>query len=190
VLLLRDVLAFRASEVARLLDISSAAANALLQRARDKLAEAAPTEHTVSDTLQPDQQRLLDEYMAAFERADIPGLQRMLLADASLEMPPLSTWFSGRAAIIGFWTSLILTEPDRYRVVATSANDQPAAAMYERHADGAYRAHALHVLATAPGGIARIVVFLQSSIFELFDLPMTIDEEASAPDIATQGLRR
>ena len=113
VLLLRDVLAFRASEVAGLLDISPAAANGLLQRARDKLAEAAPSEQTVSDTLEPDQQHALDEYMAAFERADIPGLQRMLLADASLEMPPLSTWFSGRAAIIGFWKSRILTGPGR-----------------------------------------------------------------------------
>ena len=100
----------------------------MLQRARDNLAEAAPSEQTVSDTLEPDQQHALDEYVAAFERADIPGLQRMLLADASLEMPPLTTWFSGRAAIIGFWNSLILTGPGRFRVVATSANGQPAAA--------------------------------------------------------------
>jgi RNA polymerase sigma-70 factor, ECF subfamily len=184
VLLLRDVLAFRASEVAGLLDISPAAANGLLRRARDKLAEAAPSEQTVSGTLEPDQQYVLDEYVAAFERADIPGLQRMLLADASLEMPPLSTWFSGRAAIIGFWKSLILTGPGRFRVVATSANGQPAAAMYRRHADGSYRADALHVLTPAPGGIARIVVFIQSTVFELFDLPMTIDREGSAHDIA------
>jgi RNA polymerase sigma-70 factor (ECF subfamily) len=190
VLLLRDVLAFRASEVARLLDISPAAANSLLQRARDKLAEAAPSEQTVSDILEPDQQQTLDEYMAAFERADLPTLQRILLADASLEMPPLSYWFSGRAAIIGFWKSRILTEPGLFRVVATSANGQPAAAMYSRHADGSYQAHALHVLTPAPGGIARIVVFLQSTIFELFDLPMTIDHEASAHDIAAPNLRR
>jgi RNA polymerase sigma-70 factor (ECF subfamily) len=189
VLLLRDVLAFRASEVAGLLDISPAAVNSLLQRARDKLAEAAPTEQTVSDTLEPDQQHALDEYMAAFERADIPGLQRMLLADASLEMPPLSTWFFGRAAIIGFWRSQILTGPGLFRVVATSANGQPAAAMYLRHADGSYHAHALHVLTPAPGGIARIVVFLQSTVFELFDLPMTIDHEGSAHDIAARRLR-
>jgi RNA polymerase sigma-70 factor, ECF subfamily len=184
VLLLRDVLAFRASEVAGLLDISPAAANSLLQRARDNLAEAAPSEQTVSDTLGPDQQHALDEYVAAFERADIPGLQRMLLADASLEMPPLTTWFSGRAAIIGFWKSLILTGPGRFRVVATSANGEPAAAMYVRHADGSYHADALHVLTPAPGGIARIVVFLQSTVFELFDLPMTIDHEGSAHDMA------
>ena len=183
VLLLRDVLAFRASEVAGLLDISPAAANSLLQRARDKLAEAAPTEQTVSDTLEPDQQQTLDEYMAAFERADIPALQRILLADASLEMPPLSTWFSGRAAIIGFWKSRILTGLGLFRVVATSANGQPAAAVYLRHADGSYHADALQVLTPAPGGIARIVVFLQSTVFELFDLPMTID--GSAHDIVT-----
>jgi RNA polymerase sigma-70 factor (ECF subfamily) len=183
-LLRRDVLAFRASEVAGLLDISPAAANGLLQRARDKLAEAALSEQTVSDTLEPDQQHVLDEYVAAFERADIPALQRMLLADASLEMPPLKTWFSGRAAIIGFWKSLILTGSGRFRVVATSANGQPAAAMYLRHADGSYHADALHVLTPAPGGIARIVVFLQSTVFELFDFPMTIDHEGSAHDIA------
>jgi RNA polymerase sigma-70 factor (ECF subfamily) len=190
VLLLRDVLAFRASEVAGLLDISAAAANGLLQRARDRLAEVAPSEQTVSDTLEPDQQRALDEYMAAFERADIPGLQRLLLADASLEMPPLSTWFSGRAAIIGFWKSQILTGPGLFRVVATSANGQPAAAMYQRHADGSYHADALHVLTPVPGGIARIVVFLEPTVFELFDLPITIDREGSAYDIATSRPRR
>jgi RNA polymerase sigma-70 factor (ECF subfamily) len=184
VLLLRDVLAFRASEVAGLLDISAAAANGLLQRARDKLAEVAPSEQTVSDTLGPDQQHVLDEYMAAFERADIAGLQRMLLADASLEMPPLSTWFSGRAAIVGFWKSRILTSPGLFRVFATSANGQPAAAMYKRHADGSCHAEALHVLTPATGGIARIVVFLEPMVFELFDLPMTIDHEGSAHDIA------
>src|SRR6202043_3891138 len=100
VLLLRDVLAFRASEVAGLLDISPAGANGLLQRARAKLAEAAPSEQTGSDTPEPDQHHALDEYVAAFDPADIPGLQRMLRAARSLEMPPLSTWFSGRAAII------------------------------------------------------------------------------------------
>jgi hypothetical protein len=56
--------------------------------------------------------------------------------------------------------------------------------MYLRHIDGSYHAHALHVLTPAPGGIARIVVFLQSTVFELFDLPVTIDNEASAHDIA------
>jgi len=189
VLLLRDVLAFRASEVAGLLDISVVAANSLLQRARDKLAEAAPTEQTVSDTLEPDQQHALDEYMAAFESADIPVLLRLLLADASLEMPPLSIWFSGRAAVIGFWKSRILTRPGLLRVVATSANGQPAAAMYLRQADGSYHAHALHVLTTAHGGIARIVVFLQSTLFEMFDLPMTIDHEAFAHEVAARRLR-
>ncbi|WP_040810636.1 sigma-70 family RNA polymerase sigma factor [Nocardia concava] len=187
VLLLRDVLEFRASEVAALLDISPAAANGLLQRARDKLAAVRPTELTVSDTLGPDQQHVLEEFMAAFERADIPGLQRMLLADATLEMPPLSTWFFGRTAIIGFWSSQILTEPGMYRVVATSANGQPAAAMYKRHDDGSHYAHALHVLTPASEGIARIVVFLQPAIFELFDLPMafeTVDREGTAHHMA------
>ena len=67
---------------------------------------------------------------------------------------------------------------------ATSANGQPAAAIFRLDADGSYHAHALHVLTPAPGGIARIVVFLQSTVFELFDLPMTIDHEGSAHDIA------
>ncbi|MFE3193740.1 sigma-70 family RNA polymerase sigma factor [Nocardia sp. NPDC059240] len=175
VLLLRDVLAFRASEVAGLLDISLAAANGLLQRARDKLAEAAPSAQTVSDTLEPDQQHALDEYMAAFANSDIPRLQRILLADASLEMPPVSTWFSGRATIIDFFARPFRTGPGLFRVIAASANGQPAVALYMRHDDGSYRVHALHVLTPAPDGIARILVFLQTEIFELFDLPMTID---------------
>ncbi|MVU83165.1 sigma-70 family RNA polymerase sigma factor [Nocardia sp. ET3-3] len=178
VLLLRDVLAFRASEVAGLLDISLAAANGLLQRARDKLAAAAPSEQTVSDTLEPDQQHALDEYMAAFANSDIPRLQRILLADASLEMPPVSTWFSGRAVVIGFFTPPFSTGPGLFRVIPAAANGQPAAALYLRHDDGSYRAHAFHVLTPAPGGIARIVVFLGPAVFELFDLPVTIDHAA------------
>jgi RNA polymerase sigma-70 factor (ECF subfamily) len=83
VFLLRDVLGFHASEVADLLNISPVAANSLLQRARDRLAEAAPTEQTVGETLKPDQQQTLREYLTAFERADILALQRILLADAA-----------------------------------------------------------------------------------------------------------
>ncbi|WP_460718763.1 sigma-70 family RNA polymerase sigma factor [Nocardia heshunensis] len=175
VLLLRDVLAFRAAEVAGLLEISLAAANGLLQRARDKLAEAAPSEQTVSETLEPEQQHALDEYMAAFANSDIPRLQRILLADASLEMPPVAAWFSGRVTVVDFFARSFGAGPGLFRVIAAAANGQPAVALYMRDDDGSYRVHALHVLTPAPGGIARIVVFLQAEIFELFDLPTTID---------------
>ncbi|MGW4244624.1 sigma-70 family RNA polymerase sigma factor [Nocardia sp. NPDC004722] len=177
VLLLRDVLAFRASEVAGLLDISLAAANGLLQRARDKLAAAAPSEHTVSDTLEPDQQHALEEYMAAFATSDIPRLQRILLADASLEMPPVAAWFSGRAVVVAFFTPPFQAGPGLFRVIGAVANGQPAAALYMRQDDGSYHAHAFHVLTPAPGGIARIFVFLQSTVFETFGLPATLPPE-------------
>src|SRR5204863_323200 len=115
VLILRDVLGWRAAETAEVLGISAAAANSLLQRARRRLAEAAPAEAALREPDPGRERDLLDRYAAAFEQADVAGLVRLLTDDAIMEMPPQPGWFAGREAIRRFLASRVLTAPGRCR---------------------------------------------------------------------------
>jgi len=142
VLILREVLGWSAAEVAALLDLSVAAVNSALQRARSHL----PAD---SDSLvQPSEQRqreLLDRYVAAFQNADVAGLVAVLTEDARYEMPPFITWFQGSAAI-GAFLGRRMRGFGKIPVIRTTANGQPAVALYPATADGQHRLHALHVL--------------------------------------------
>jgi RNA polymerase sigma-70 factor, ECF subfamily len=180
VLILRDVLAWRAAEVAELLDTSTAAVKSALQRARARLEEAAPAEDQVVEPAGADQRALLDRYVAAFEAADIAGLLGLLREDAQWEMPPLPAWFAGRQAIGRFLASQVFGAPRAWRMVPTRANGQPAFATYLRGPDGGYHAHAIQVLTVTAAGIAGVVAFLDPSLFVLFDLPATHDAAAPA----------
>ncbi len=95
VLILRDVLDWRAAEVAQLLGTTTHAANGLLQRARARLRQAAPVQDELRDPANPRDLDLLNRYTAAFENADITALTELLRKDAVLEMPPLPAWFPG-----------------------------------------------------------------------------------------------
>jgi RNA polymerase sigma-70 factor, ECF subfamily len=183
VLILRDVLAWRAAEVAELLGTTTAAVKSALQRARARLEQAPPVEDQVTEPAGPDQRALLDRYMAAFEDADIAALMGLLREDAQWEMPPLPPWFAGRQAIGRFLASQVFGAPRAWRLVATSANGQPAFATYLRGPDGGYHAHAIQVLTVTAAGVARVVAFLDPSLFALFGLPTTHD--AAAPAAAT-----
>jgi RNA polymerase sigma-70 factor (ECF subfamily) len=183
VLILRDVLAWRAAEVAELLGTTTAAVKSALQRARARLEQAPPVEDQVTEPAGPDQRALLDRYMAAFEDADIAALMGLLREDAQWEMPPLPAWFAGRQAIGRFLASQVFGAPRAWRLVATSANGQPAFATYLRGPDGGYHAHAIQVLTVTAAGVARVVAFLDPSLFALFGLPTTHD--AAAPAAAT-----
>ncbi len=172
-LILRDVLAWPAREVAELLGTSTAAVNSALQRARAQLAAVAPVEDQIAEPDEPGRRALLDRYMGAFEAADPAALEQLLREDVELEMPPFATWFAGRDAVGSFFSGQVLAQPGRFRMVATTANGQPATAGYLATADGVYRAHAIHVLSVDSSGIARIVVFLDESLFPFFGLPLS-----------------
>jgi RNA polymerase sigma-70 factor, ECF subfamily len=172
VLILRDVLDWPAAEVAGLLGTSTAAVNSALRRARAQLAHVLPAESAVAEPSDPAQRALLDQFMAAFEHADVAALARLLRDDVVLEMPPLLTWFTGRDHVLGFYITHLFTEPDRFRLVATSANGQPTAAGYHRDASGRYQAHALTALTMTAAGIARIDTFLDAGLFPRFGLPL------------------
>jgi RNA polymerase sigma-70 factor (ECF subfamily) len=171
VLILRDVLAWPAAEVAELLGSSTAAVKSMLQRARGLIDRLAPAEDQLLEPAEPGARALVDQYMAAFEHADVAALVRLLRVDAELEMPPFATWFSGRDVVARFADSHILGAPGELRMLAIGANGQSAVAAYRSGADGVHRAHAVHVLTPTTGGIARIVAFLDPGLFRRFDLP-------------------
>jgi RNA polymerase sigma-70 factor (ECF subfamily) len=180
VLILRDVLGWRAAEVAGLLGSSTAAVNSVLQRARAQLARVAPAEDELHEPADPDDRALLDRYAMAFENADIAGLMRLLREDAVLEMPPQPTWFAGRAAVGRFLATRVINEPGQFRLTAVAANGQPGLAAYVRHHDGVYRAHAIAVLTIAGGGIARISSFNDPGLFAAFGMPQVFPATGSA----------
>jgi RNA polymerase sigma-70 factor (ECF subfamily) len=171
VLILRDVLGWRAAEAADLLGMTTAAANSALQRARAQLQQAAPYADEVREPADPDVVALLNRYATAFENADIAALTGLLHDDAVVEMPPTPTWFAGRANVDLFLRTYVLREPGHIRMIPTAANGQPALAEYVRDRDGVYRAFGIQVLTIAGSQIVRISAFLDPSLFEAFGLP-------------------
>ena len=171
VLLLREVLAFSAEDVARMLGTTTVAVKSALQRARTRLSDVAPAGRQLAEPPEPAARALLDQYIAAFEHADAAALERLLRRDAVLELPPSSVWFTGGGAIATAVAGL--GSPGEWRMVPTAANGQPAAAAYQRGADGTYRAFGIVVLTAAATGIARIVVFGDPGLFGRFGLPPT-----------------
>ena len=159
VLVLRDVLAFPATEVAVMLGTTTASVKSALQRARARLAELALAAGQVTEPTLPRARALLDQYIAAFENADAAALERLLLADATLEATPLRTWFAGRNVCVPFLRNHLLGSPGDWRMLATSANGQPAAAVYTRDEHGTYQPYGICVLTVTEAGIRRISSF-------------------------------
>jgi RNA polymerase sigma-70 factor (ECF subfamily) len=174
VLLLREVLAWRAAEVAELLDTSTAAVNSALQRARAQLDQLAPTEDDLLDPADPNLRQMLESYVKAFEAADVDGLVGLLREDVLTEMPPSLTWFSGREATARFTASVFSRQGAGVRrMVETSANGQPALAMYRLGDDGLFHATHVQVLGISARGVSRISVFDYPGWVESFGLPAT-----------------
>jgi RNA polymerase sigma-70 factor (ECF subfamily) len=185
VLILRDVLAWRAAEVAEMLGISTTAVNSLLQRARAQLEQASPVENEITEPGNADQRALLDQYVEALQKADVAALLRLLREDAELEMPPHLTWFAGRDAVARFLIARARGAHGPWRMILTRANSQPAVAMYHPDHAGVYRAHGVQVLTVTGTGtgagtgagagagatIARVVSFLDPSLVPTFGLP-------------------
>jgi RNA polymerase sigma-70 factor (ECF subfamily) len=175
VLILRDVLEWRAAEVAEVLDTTTTAVNSILQRARAQLDQAAPTEDEIVEPTAADQRELLDRYVAAFENKDITGIVELFTKDAVWEMPPFTGWYQG-AENIG---RLIDTQcpadgPGDMRLVPTQANGQPAFGLYMRGDDDIYRPFNLPVLTLGASGITHVACFFDLRLFATFALPETL----------------
>lgn len=169
-LILRDVLRLSADETAGSLGITVASANGLLRRARHRLA-AEPAPPTPPADLTAQQRTLLERFLDAFERYDVPALTALLHQDATLSMPPYALWLAGRADIHRWY----LREPNpcrAARAVAIEANGSPAFAIY--HADEehqALRAFAIQIVTLRGERIAAIDLHIEPSLFALFGLP-------------------
>jgi RNA polymerase sigma-70 factor, ECF subfamily len=172
VLLLRDVLAFPAAEVAAMLDVSVTAVKSALQRARTRMKDVAPRVDEMIEPTEPRARELLDLYMAAFEKADIAMLEQVLRHDAALEVVGSRTWFAGNTTCLPFLAAQALGGPGDWRMAPISANGQPAAAAYLRGDDGLHHAYGISVLEVTTAGIARIVVFGDPGLVTLFGLPL------------------
>jgi RNA polymerase sigma-70 factor, ECF subfamily len=175
VLILHDVLGFQAAECAGFLDLTTAAVNSSLQRARGTLGaqerELSPAPPTSA------QSAVLERYVRAWESADVDALVALLLDDATLEMPPLPQWLRGAGAIGQSIGGMVFAAagPGAFRLVPTEANGQPAFAAYQLDRDcGEMWAMALHVLGLSDGRIASITAFLDPSLLPAFGLPATI----------------
>ncbi len=153
VLLLRDVLAFSATEVARMLELSTAAVKSSLQRARARLAEVAPEPDDVIEPSSPEAKRLVDRYVAAFERADVALLTSVLRADATLQLPPGRDWFAGKATCSSVFAAAV-GEPGDWSMRPIVANGQPAVIV---HRSG--RPFGIAVLDLRRDGIAGVTGF-------------------------------
>jgi RNA polymerase sigma-70 factor (TIGR02960 family) len=171
VLLLREVLKWRAAEVAELLDTSTASVNSALQRARAQLQQAAPTEETLSEPTDPAQRELLDRYAAAFENSDVTAIVKLFKEDAVWEMPPFPEWVRGRETIARLIGAQCPIGPGEGLMLPTAANGQPAFGLYSRHEGGDYRPFQLHVLTVSGDQVERVAAFFGDDLFRLFGLP-------------------
>lgn len=182
VLILRDVLDFRAREAADLLELTVPAANSLLHRARVKLTANYRPGQDEAKLPPPDDETtaaLLNRYVRAWEMADVGGLVALLKEEATLAMPPWPVWYQGRAAIRAVLPREVFGghTPGRDRLQPIRANGQPALALYRRNPDGVHTALAIQVLAVQPsaGYLAAITIFLNPSLFAAFGLPAQLE---------------
>ncbi|MEU6093863.1 sigma-70 family RNA polymerase sigma factor [Streptomyces sp. NPDC047079] len=185
VLILREVLAWRASEVAELLGTSVASVNSALQRARATLTERAGegADAAVSDPLDAEQQKLLERYVAAFEGYDMTALTTLLHEDAVMTMPPFDLWLRGTADITGFMTTLGSACAGSH-LVPVAVNGLPGFAQYKPDPDtGGFTAWAVQVLEMSDGRISGFHCFLDTQRwFPLFGLPLQLEGEAGQID--------
>lgn len=172
VLLLRDVLAFPAADVADMLGTTTASVKSALQRARGTLSDLRLDADRVTVPTAPQARAILDLYIAAFETADAAALERLLVADATIEATPLRTWFAGRDTCVPFLRDHILGSPGDWRMLPTSANGQPAAAAYVRDDAGVFQPYGICVLSVTSEGIRRITSFGDARLLPVFGFPL------------------
>jgi RNA polymerase sigma-70 factor (ECF subfamily) len=176
ILILREVLQWPAAEVADALGTTVAAVNSGLQRARARIAEVDPDALTLTEPSSPGDRAVVEKYMAAFERADLGELRRLLVDDVVLEMPPVLNWYVGPDLYARFIARSYLMRGLDWRMRAVGANGQPAIAAWSRRPDGGYHAHTLQVYTVAGDRIARATAFADEGLFTAFGLPLDLSD--------------
>jgi RNA polymerase sigma-70 factor (ECF subfamily) len=178
VLILCEVLHWRAAEVAELLETTVASVNSALQRARATLGslDLSLDGPQPAEPLPAEQEELLARYVDAFERYDIAELVTLLHEDATFSMPPFPLWLRGREEAGRFMLGQGAgCRGSRLRT--TRANGNPAAAIYHPKPGGFYEPWALVVLETSDGRIGGLHHFIGPAVFEQFGLPLRLQAE-------------
>ncbi|TWP51895.1 sigma-70 family RNA polymerase sigma factor [Lentzea tibetensis] len=171
VLILRDVLRWSAAEVAEQLDMTVAAVNSALQRARSQVGEL--NEDDVVEPSSQDQRAVLDRWVKAFEAKDIPAIVAMFTEDVVWEMPPYPGWYLGPDMVAWHLTNQCPAVPGGARMLAVEANGQPAYGLYLRAPDGVFRPFNLQVLTFTGDRVRHVASFFDPRLFATFGLPDT-----------------
>jgi RNA polymerase sigma-70 factor (ECF subfamily) len=187
VLVLRDVLAFPAAEVASMLGMTTVSVKSALQRARASLKDLAPAADEIAEPTAPQARALLDRYIAAFENADAPALERLLVQDVTLEATPFAGWFRGLATCVPFLREHVLGVPGYWRMLATSANGQPAAVCLTRGTDGTYQPYGVVVLTVTRDGVSGVVSFGDPALVPLFGVASPLPSLPHHPGFGVQS---
>jgi RNA polymerase sigma-70 factor, ECF subfamily len=175
VLILCEVLRWKASEVAELLETSVASVNSALQRARATLE----TSDLAADRARLDEadRELLSRYVNAFEAYDIEALTSLIHEDATQSMPPYDLWLSGRDDIFEWWLGPGIGCRGSRVIPTVAANGSPAFGQYKPSESGSgFDPWALQVLEVSDGRIVELTFFLDTDrVFPLFGLPPRLD---------------
>ena len=190
VLVLRDVLQWRAAEVAEVLGATTIAVNSILQRARAQLAQARLSEDDVVEPDDPALRSVLDRYVEALVNKDITTIVTLFTADAVWEMPPFTGWYYGPDDIGRLIATQCPAGPQELRLVPTRANGQPAFGVYLLGPDGDFHPFQLHVLTVGAAGISHVASFFDLTLFATFGLPETVraDSGVGASAVAAPAL--
>jgi RNA polymerase sigma-70 factor (ECF subfamily) len=177
VLILCEVLRWKASEVAELLETSVASVNSALQRARATLQASDATPSTTSPSVDAADAELLQRYVAAFEAYDMDALTSLIREDATQSMPPFDLWLAGRDDIFTWWYGPGIGCRGSRVIPVESANGAPAFGQYKPRDDGSgYEPWALQVLEIEEGRIVELTFFLETEkLFPRFGLPLVYD---------------
>jgi RNA polymerase sigma-70 factor (ECF subfamily) len=174
VLILRDVLKWRAAEVAEALETSTAAVNSILQRAHAQLDQVSPSEDKVVEPTAAEQRELLEKYVSAFEAKDVAAIVELFTKDAIFDMPPYAVWYRGRENIGRHLSDSCPVGPGEMRLVPVTANGQPAFGTYWLQ-DGVHKAFNLVVLTLSKDGITHSTAFFDHTLFAKFGLPLELN---------------
>jgi len=181
VLILCEVLRWKASEVAELLDTSVASVNSALQRARATLDQREIEATDAIAPMDPDQREFLERYVDAFERYDVEALTMLLREDATQSMPPFDMWLSGREDVLKWWFGPGIGCRGSRVIPVESANGSIAFGQYKPSDTGSgYDPWALQVLEFTDGKIVDITFFLSTErLFPLWGLPPRLDADGA-----------
>lgn len=174
VLILRDVLRWKAAEVAEALETTTTAVNSILQRAHAQLEQAAPSENSVMEPVSAQQRELLERYVTAFWEKDVATIVELLTTEAVWEMPPFDGWYRGAETIGRLIAQQCPGGRHDMRMLPTWANGQPAFGLYMRGEDGQFRPFHLQVLTLTADGVHHVAAFFDTALFSTFGLPQSL----------------